>query len=233
MSSLKLNDNTIYKELDLIDILKKENPSISDTKIKWSLFELEKNNIITRIGTKTYITNGKTYSYTPSSSTNEINSFLNQKYPLIKYIVWETRQLNEWMNFLFAKNIIIVEVESELKDYVFQSLLENFEHKYMFLLEPDNDQISKYVTNDLVIVKTLFSRSPINKKAHSMTPEKLLVDIISDKTIYSMIGTYDKKEIIMGIINNYTINESKLLTYAKRRKHEKEILSILEARNDK
>ena len=225
--TINLNKNTIYYEDDIIKIIKKLNPSISDTKIKWMLFEMEKKSQITKIGIKKYITNGNSYNYKfESAVSNNIVTILNDNFKEIKTIVFETRQLNEWVNLLLSKNLIIVEVESGFESIIFDKLMECLGNKYTVLLSPNDEIISRYLKDELIIIKTLYSRSPINKKNHSITLEKLIVDCISNKFLYNLLGTSGIEYVIKGIKNNYTINESKLLTYAKRRNKDKELSEL-------
>ena len=83
--------------------------------------------------------------------------------------------------------------------------------------------IATYLRDNLIIVKTLFSRSPLNKRSHGITLEKLIVDVLSDKYLSNILGTSGIEHLIQGIKKNYVVNESKMHTYAKRRNHEKEL----------
>ena len=62
--------------------------------------------------------------------------------------------------------------------------------------------------------------------------EKLAVDIIADKYLSSLLGTDNIEYVIKGIKKNYTINLSKMFTYARRRKVEKELRDIWTALED-
>ena len=226
LNAIELKAHTAYSESELIELIRNANPSFSDIKIKWALFELEKSNKITRIGTKKYITNGKRYSYVLSESAQRIDSFLSNDYPDLDYIIWESSQLNEWMNLLLAKRIIFVEVESDLKDYAFSFLQEKFCDSKMILLSPDFKILSRYIDNSPVAVRSLFSKSPKSRDGHRISIEKLLVDVFSDRLLKSLIGTKDREEIANGITRSYAINETKTLAYAKRRKCDEEIRAL-------
>lgn len=232
MNSINLKSNSVYNESEIISLIREANPAVSDVKTKWMLFDLERNHSITRIGSRKYITDAKLYSYMPCELSENIDSFLSENYPDVKYVIWESKQLNEWMNFLLSKNIIFVEVESDLTEYIFSSLMEHLGQEYMILINPDNKMVSRYMRDNLVIIKSLYSRAPTDKKGHGITLEKLIVDVISDRLLTSMIGTNDRDEIIKGIVKNYTINETKALAYAKRRQCETEIKRALEGKYD-
>ena len=223
MNTIVLRNNATYSESEIEDLIKAANPSVSDVKVKWILFDLQKTNTITRIGTKEYVTNGKPYSFDLSELSKTINSLLSSNYSKVDYIIWESAQLNEWMNFLLSKNIIFVEVENDLKGFIFSFLQENFGQNQTVLLSPSIDVLSRYIDNHPIVVKPLFSRSPKGKSDHKISIEKMLVDVFSDKLLVSMIGTNDREEIAKGIIKSYSINKTKTLAYAKRRKCQDEI----------
>ena len=196
MKPINLDKNTVYTQSEIIRIIKKPNPNISDVKLKWELFELEKSNLISKIGTKTYITNGNIYYCNLSNQSKNIENFICKNYPNIKYVIWELSQLNEWINFMFAKNIIFLEVEADYVDYIFSALYEKYGQNHMILLNPNMELLSRYIDNCPIVVKTLFSRSPQNIKNHNIAIEKLIVDIFFDKLLKNLIGTNDRFEIV-------------------------------------
>ena len=211
MNDINLKNNTIYSESDIVNLIKKANPHVSAIKIKWMLFDLEKSNTISRIGTKQYVANGNIYSFEISELSKEIDYLISNNYPDVDFIIWESSQLNEWMNFLLSKNIIFVEVENDLKDFIFSVLQEKYGQKQTVLLDPSIDVLSRYIDNHPIVVKPLFSRSPKSKKNHKILIEKILVDIFSDKLLVSMIGTNDREEIARSIIKSYSINKTRTL----------------------
>ena len=233
MNSVDLKKNASYSESEIIEAIRKATPSVSETKVKWLLFDLERTHVITRIGSKKYVTGGRLYTADLSEPAANIDSAVSQHYPEIEYVIWESSQLNEWINLMLAKNVIFVEVESGLKDYVFSFLQEQYGRTHTVLLDPDHEMLSRYIDNDPVVVRQLFSRSPRGRKGHRIILEKLLVDVVSDKLLKSMIGTNDREEIVRGMSVNYSLNITKILAYAKRRRCESEIQQILEPRYDR
>ena len=232
MGTIELKKNTAYWESDIVDLIKNANPSISDIKVKWLLFELEKNQSITRVGTKKYVTDGNRYSYSLSESGKKVDSFLSTAFPDVKYVIWESVQLNEWMNFLLAKNIIFVEAESDLKEYIFSFLQEKFGRTNAVLLDPDIVILSRYIDNCPIVVRSLFSRSPQSRKTHQIVLEKLVIDILSDKLLSNLIGTNDRFSMACEIAHGYSLNTTTAISYAKRRISEAELPQVLEIFHD-
>ena len=87
------------------------------------------------------------------------------------------------------------------------------------LLKPDENE--NYIYNPFngegVIVKSLVSKSPINKKEHKTTIEKLVVDIVTDKTINMFFEEAEKKDVVSNIFEKYALKFDSVRNYAKRR----------------
>lgn len=221
-----------YTENDIFEILRSQNSGISEQRLKWILFEMIKKKQISQIGIKKYIFGGRTYSveYT-SQASKTISEFLSLKFPLAKCVTWEIGQLNEWINFLIAKNLIFVEIEPSLVNLIFAELQSRFGSDYLILLNPSDDEISRYMRDDLVVVKTLYSKSPMNKNSTHIKLEKLIVDVVVDKTFSNLLDTEAVNEIVGGIFKNYDINIEKMYVYANRRRCKDKLTKIIEETN--
>ncbi len=218
-----------YSENEIFEIIRSQNTGISEQRLKWVLYEMIQKKQILRIGTQKYIFGGKNYTaeYTRQISKN-ISKFLLLKFPLVKKVVWEIGQLNEWLNFLIQKNFILVEIESSLINLIFEELQSEFGNDYLILLNPSNDEILRYMRDNLIIVKTLYSKSPINKNNTQIKLEKLIVDVLSDKSFLNFFDTRAINEVVSGIINNYDINIEKMNAYANRRRCKEKLDAVIE-----
>lgn len=227
---MSTHQGDIILEKDIISLIKKKNPNISSTTLKWQLFSYINNNFLIKIGTKKYKTNGNAYSYEYKSElTKQLDSFLFEEYRDIKIVIWESKQLNEWLNLLLAVNVIYIEAEKEFADYVFSTVNDTFGKSQIVLFNPDQNTISKYLREDLIIIKTLYSKSPISKADRKIKLEKLVVDTLCDNTLLDSRGVTD---VIHGIRDNYDINVDKMFSYASRRRAKKELLNIWGDYND-
>ncbi len=225
-----INEQTI-NESDILDILIKKHPDISGTALKWEFYHFIKENSLIRIGRKKYAKNARIYDYYYQSNlTSLIDKYLSKVFPNIKIVLWESKQLNEWLNLLMNVNIIYIEVEKEYVDYVFSTLNEAYGNKYLILLNPNAEDTSRYLRDNLVIVKTLFSKSPINKTNKKIKLEKLIVDVVNNEISLDTRGIED---IVLGIKNNYDIDFDKTLSYASRRRIKDKLIEIWgESNND-
>ena len=127
-----------------------------------------------------------------------------------------------------GKFYILVETEKESMESVFYFLKEN---KYSVYLNPDPDIINKYLSSEknAVIIKPLVSEAPLQniKDVNTITIEKMLVDIFCDDIIFSAQQGSEMKNIFNEAIKKYTVNESRMLRYADRRRRKEDLIKYL------
>lgn len=175
---------------------------------------------ISRVATGQYTLDSKErFSYSLESKTaNKVFNCLTKKLnKSANFIVYESTLLNLFLNHLIANSTVIVEVEKDLLEQIYWLLKdEGFKN---VLLKPDENE--NYIYNPFngegVIVKSLVSKSPINKKEHKTTIEKLVVDIVIDKTINMFFEEAEKKDVVSNIFEKYAIKFDSVRNYAKRR----------------
>lgn len=114
---------------------------------------------------------------------------------------------------------IIVEVEKEVTQSVFYFLKEL---NYPVFIEPTEEILEKYLPTDkeAIIIKPLVSESPLQELGNvkTVTIEKLLVDIFSDTVIFTAQQGAELRTIFNTAFEKYTVNQSKMLRYASRRR---------------
>jgi len=122
----------------------------------------------------------------------------------------------------------VIETEKDICESTFYLLKDNGINAYY---NPNTEQIEKYVLpeDDSVIVRNLISRSPGKKFNDIRFPsiEKILVDIFCDQDVFFLHSGREQKWIFENILKAYNINFSTLLSYAERRKREKELREYL------
>ena len=217
MMKLSFEKNMVYFENEIYGLVKRQKQDVSEQKFKWILYELERDGVLSRIGTKRYIAGVEKYKYELREESKAIDEFISSSFPEVNYVICESTQLNEWVNFLLNQNTIFVDVEKELFDFVVDGLMEEFGDEYTILVNPDEQTVSRYRRDNLVIVKKLFSRSPADKKGHRIKLEKLIVDLLCDKYYVWMLDSSAVEAVFSGVKKNYAIDTTKMLNYAKRR----------------
>lgn len=217
MMQIGFEKGMVYFENEIYSLVKEHKKDVSEQKFKWTLYELERDGVISRIGTKRYIAGVKKYQYEFREEVKAIDEFLSNSFSDANYVIWESTQLNEWVNLLLNQNTIFIDIEKELFDFVVDSLIEEFANEYTILVNPDEETVARYGRDNLVIVKKLFSRSPTNKKEHKIKLEKLLVDLLCDKYYGWVLDSTAIEDVFSGVKKSYAIDSTKMFNYAKRR----------------
>jgi len=126
------------------------------------------------------------------------------------------------------RTFIIVEVEKEASEAVFFWLKDS---RFNVALNPSYDFISKYLSGneDNIIIKPLISEAPLQKGDGITFPslEKVLVDIICDKSLFNAIQGSEMRNIFTGAFRKYTVITDRLLRYASRRGKREEMIQYL------
>lgn len=98
-------------------------------------------------------------------------------------------------------------------------------------INPTDEILEHYVISSAnpIIIKNLLSESPLQmiNKYTTITIEKLLVDIYSDKYLFNFYQGKEFQNIIKNAYDKYTVNNTKLLRYASRRGKKEEFKSII------
>ncbi|MBK9736787.1 MAG: hypothetical protein IPO92_18230 [Saprospiraceae bacterium] len=99
--------------------------------------------------------------------------------------------------------------------------------KKSVFIKPTNDILEKYIVNEkeIFVIKPLISEAPTQniKEVETATIEKMLVDIFCDDVIFSAQQGAEKRTIFKEAFAKYTINQSKMLRYADRRRKKEEL----------
>jgi hypothetical protein len=172
---------------------------------------------------------GRKYLPEISSLTKSIYKKLKAEFPYANFCVWNTSILNEFMQHQPNRFILLVETDKEITNSAFYFLRDSDSHrkKKSVFIEPTNDILEKYIVNEkeVVVIKSLISEAPTQKinKVETATIEKILVDIFCDEVIFSAQQGAEKRTIFKEAFTKYTINQSKMLRYADRRRKKEEL----------
>lgn len=175
---------------------------------------------MTRIGRGKFIL-GKTKVYYPDIAPRlkTIYNKLIKKFPYIEICIRNSSILNEFMKHQSGIFYVIIEVEKDVTESVFYFLREL---KYPVFIEPTSDILEKYLSIDeeAFIIKPLVSESPTQlvDGITTISIEKLLVDIFCDDIIFSAQQGSEMRTIFNEALSKYTVNQSKMLRYANRRR---------------
>ena len=229
-----LRDRSCFTRNELRDVMNKYGMSLSEASFKLKLHEHLNSGLIIRAGRNAYYVPEKgiyNYHYEYSALAEAVVCKLQENHPLLDFTVFEMIQLNEFTNHQLAHNVVFLSVEGDLGGFAFDSLKEPYPGKV--LINPTTDVFHKYLYDDMIVVRKLVTESPREQNRPWATVlEKLIVDIIADVLILDSVSGSEYANIYTGAFSKYTVNESRLFRYAKRRGAEKEILQLIRQKTD-
>lgn len=198
---------------------------ITLTTVNWRVHTLIQKGVLKRIGRGKF-TLGEGKNYIPEISTVTKNIFkkLKAEFPYANLCVWNTSVLNEFMLHQPNRFFVLVETDKETTNAVFYFLREI---KKSVFIDPTKDILEKYVVkeNEIFVVKPLVSEAPTQNinGVETASIEKMLVDIFCDDVIFSAQQGVEMRTIFKEAFAKYTINQSKILRYADRRRKKEEL----------
>jgi hypothetical protein len=211
-----------YREFtskELYDFYKLNEPELKENTLRWRIWKLKQDNIITSIKRGVYsLDNGDTFKPAISNKIKSIDRKINKQFPYAEYCIWETKWLNNFMIHQPGSYLTILEVEKDAIDTIF-SYLKSYERNAQ-LYKVIKNYTDLYIHSDeTIVIKTLSSRAPIAEYDEIKIPklEKILVDLFVDKELYNTYQGLELENIYANVLNNYSINYTTLLNYASRR----------------
>ncbi|MCF8299283.1 MAG: hypothetical protein K9J13_17170 [Saprospiraceae bacterium] len=230
----EFKDRESFSRNELFEFFKYFEPDLKEGTFGWRIYDLKNKNIIKPLMRGLYTISYKS-KYKPEASQDllKLARKINDRFEDIKYCIWETSWLNEFSQHQSSKKIILIEVEKDFLDSFFYELKEIY--KGDVYLTPDEKAINFYVAESIqpIVIKKLVTRSPITKRTEKKlkfyTPylEKILVDIFTeDKLFYYSQGS-ELVHIFENALKGYSLNYTKLFSYAKRRERDIDIKMFL------
>lgn len=209
-------------------------PYLKESTFSWRIYDLKKKDIIKTIGRGLYVISYKPkYKSVLSNNALKIARKISERFEEINYAIWETQWLNEFSQHQTSNQMIVVEIEKEFEESLYYFLNDSLQMN--FFLNPDEKQIKLYISevNSSVVVKRLVTRAPTIKIKEKKTTiptatlEKIMVDLFADENLFHFYQGSELIYIFERILNRYSINLTKLFSYAKRRKKEQEIKQFI------
>ena len=236
---LHFKGKSVFENRDIIDFYKQTEKGVKPTTVNWRVYNLVQLGVIQRIG-RAKFTLGEAKNYIPeiSSSTKSIFRKLKKAFPFANLCVWNTSVLNEFMQHQPNQFFVLVEADKETIHSIFYFLRDSDTHrnKMSVFLEPTKDMYEKYIVNEkeVIILKPLTSEAPTQNINGIITPtiEKMLVDVFCDEVVFSAQQGSEMRTIFKEAFGKYTINQSKMLRYADRRRKQKELIPFVKTISD-
>ena len=213
----------------------KNEPGLNEGTFGWRIYQLKAKRIINSNKKGIYTFAFKPI-YQPEIDPKPADLFIkiNKYFNGINACIWSSKQLSEFMLHIPGKYYTILEVEADACEAVFH-YLKDLKFKNIYL-QPTDKEIELYINelNEAIIIKSLVTKSPLQQLKKIATPriEKILVDIFADKVLFNRFQGNELIVIFNNVYHKYEINFSKLLTNAKRRGKEKEIIQFISTKTD-
>jgi hypothetical protein len=203
---------------------------LKETTFRWRLFDLKENKIIQSLTNDVFTFNSlPEYSPKVSNENKELARLILEQFSGLKLSIWSTEVLNEFMLHLPSNSFTILEVEKDALEPVFHFLQDL--NKVDVFLEPTNKEIALYINDKTkaIILKKLITKSPLQTidGLPTVTLEKMIVDIYSNKKLFEAFQGSELLHIINNAIKKYAINTTTLLNYANRRSKRDDIEGYL------
>lgn len=221
-----------YKKItidDLVNYYRVADPNVKKTTINWRIYELVQNGALQRTGRGKYIV-GKQLKYAPELTTKEIkiSKLIKNEFPFINHCLWSVSYLNEFLQHQTVFSFLIVEVEKEAIEAVYFKLKESVNLTFK---KPTKEILEEFIgtQQNSIVINAFVSEAPIQKINNIPTPslEKVLVDLFCDNKLFYFLQGNELVNIYKNAFEKYTINQSKLLRYADRRRKKTEISNFI------
>lgn len=218
-----------FTRKELFDFYNEIEP-LKEITFRWRLFELKENKIVRSLNSNIFTFDSLPEYYPQVSNENKkLISLLIKQFPGLKLSIWSTQILNEFMLHLPSNSFTILEVEKDALEPVFNYLQDI--NKTNVFLQPTEKELAlyiKYKTN-AIILKKLITKSPIQTidSVTTVTLEKIIVDIYSDKILFEAYQGSELLHIVNNAFKKYAMNATTLLNYATRRSQREDIEGYL------
>lgn len=210
-------------------------PDLKETTFRWIIFNLKKNQLITSISRGLF-----TLAYKPvfkpdiGETERKIYSKVEKQFPTLKFCIWSTKIVSEFMLHIPIKLITILQVEKEALEPVYDFLKE--QKLGDIFIQPEEKEIERYIyeSEKAIILQLLVSKSPIQNinNVATTTLEKLIVDLYSDKKLFAAFQGSELGHIVNNSYSRYSIDFTKLFHYAKRRRKDIDLMQFFTDKTD-
>ncbi len=231
----KFKEDNFFSRESLLAFYRQFDPNLSDSTFRWRIHDLKAKNIITPLSKDLFTLNSKP-EYKPSIGEFEkkIANKVEKQFPGVKYVIWSTRSINEFLLHLIPKFITILQVEIDALEPVYE-FLKNLNVGTTYF-QPDVKEIERYIfeSEQSIVLQSLISKAPTRKteKIESITLEKMIVDLYCEKDLFISFQGSELVHIINTAYERYSINFTTLFHYARRRGKEVELKQFLKERTD-
>ena len=221
----RVKGRDFFSRKELYAFYKQFEPDLKETTFRWRIYDLKSKHLISPLSKELFTLSYKPV-FNPVIGNTETKLFckVEKEFPSIKACIWSTAIVREFMLHIPGKSIILLQVEKEAIEPVYSFLKEL---NYNIFIQPEEKEIERYIYEPdvSIVLQTLISKSPTQRSGNTttVTLEKLIVDMFSDRKLFAAFQGSELAHIVNNAFSRYSIDFTRLLTYAKRRGKEQDI----------
>lgn len=210
-------------------------PDLKETTFRWRIHDLKAKKIISIRSREMFSMVYKPiFNPEVGETEREIYIKISEQFSGLMCCIWSTKNVKEFMLHIPGRFLTILQVEKEALEPVYDFLRE--QKLGPVFIQPEGKEIERYIyeTESTIILQSLISKAPTQKvdTISTITLEKMLVDIYCDKRLFAAFNGRELIHIINNAHSRYSIDFTKLLSYAKRRRREVDILEFLSTKTN-
>ena len=169
-TSKKLEAGHRYSHQELIKLLKNNYPQMRDSSYHWAVCGMLKSGNLTKVARNVYVVQNEREKpmYRPAYSdlAAKLISQVSDKYPSVRFTVFETALMNDFLNHLVALNTVFIQAEKDVSIFVFRHLRElGYAH---LLYKPKKADYALYWEKDCIVVTDMISEAPLSDRQHDL-----------------------------------------------------------------
>ena len=214
-----LAEKKSFSRQEFFQVFREKGFEAGEESLKKTLQKMLNDGTIVRVGRNAYCVPVKgmsQYEYQYSNISNNVARIIKDNHPYLEFLIFELFQLNEFVNHQLAHNIIFVSVESEIMDFVFNTLKESYPGRV--LVNPTIEVFHQYWVDNMIVVIKMITEAPKGQRQKWHTRiESILVNLMTVPLLQESISENEYAAIFEGAFTRYVIDESCLFRYAKRR----------------
>lgn len=224
-----------FSREELYTFYKQFKPDLKETTFRWIIFNLKKQRVIASVSKELFTFSLKpVFQPEPDKLEKKIFSIVEKQFSTLKFCIWSTLYASEFMLHIPAKHITILQVEKEALEPVYD-FLKNQKLGDIFI-QPEEKEIERYIyeSDKGIVLLPLVSKSPLQEinKITTITLEKLIVDLYSDRKLFASFQGSEFAHIVNTAYGRYAIDFTTLFHYAKRRRKDIELRQFFKNKTD-
>lgn len=217
----------LYNKDSLINDYMKAHKDATVRTAEWQVRKMTEDGTLERVGRGLYrLTQGSPLLIDVDDTMKSLDSEIMESLPAIRHCLWPLSVTNSLSQHLHNLHIYILDVERIALEAAYHHVRSS--HPNTILSKDLYDDLSAF--DGYVLIRPLVTDAPIQKENGVFVAaiEKILVDLAIDKEFVSFQGN-EIHHIFENAQKSHPVNLQRMLRYAGRRNHKREISELIDA----